>query len=339
MKLSERKRKILSAVVDESIRTAEPVSSKDVQEKYLSDLSPATIRNELMALEEMGFLLQPHTSAGRMPTAEGYKMYVEQLMPDRKLSKKEAAAIKENFDTHLFNLDDVLQQAAKTISDATNYASVAVQRISNEAEIENIVLVQLTKSVVMVVVATDLGTIKKETNKIVASTDELRQANKILNSVFRGKKLQDVENGSMLITKELARYKQIFDYIVQIITERDDNKHNMAVVGKDKLLNYPEYQDYSKLKGTINLLSQEDKLYSLVNSQDGIEISVKIGEGGGNDAECSIVTTSLRSKGKSVGSLSVVGPMRMDYSKVVSVLKNMTKLLENSNIFKEDQDE
>ena len=97
MKLSDRKKKILSAVVDESIKQGEPVSSKDVQEKYMSEFSPATIRNELMALEEMGFLFQPHTSSGRVPTVEGYKKYVDELMPEKKLSKKEADILKAGF--------------------------------------------------------------------------------------------------------------------------------------------------------------------------------------------------------------------------------------------------
>ena len=97
MKLSDRKKKILSAVVDESISRGEPISSKDIQEKYLSEYSPATIRNELMALEEMGFLSQPHTSAGRVPTIEGYKKYVDELMTIKRLSKKEADLLKDGF--------------------------------------------------------------------------------------------------------------------------------------------------------------------------------------------------------------------------------------------------
>ena len=346
MNLSERKKKILSAVVDESIKTAEPVSSKDVQEKYMNEYSPATIRNELMALEEMGFLFQPHTSAGRIPTAEGYRKYVDELMTVKKLSKKEADCLKTTFNSKLSSLEDVLQKAAKTISDATNYASIVYYGIADSAEIENILLLKLTSYQTLVVVVTDLGIIKEETDSISASEDDLRQASKILTSVFKGKKLQEVEHGSKLLKSELSRYKDIFECIVQIITERDnDYARNMAVSGKDKLLNYPEYQDINTLKKTITLLDHKDILYPLLsdNASSNLEINVKIG---GDEnlgiTDCSIVTAIYKSKGKTIGSASVVGPVRMDYGKVVSILKNVTQILE-ADVFdrkyKENDDE
>lgn len=344
MNLSERKKKILSAVVDESIKTAEPVSSKDVQEKYMKEFSPATIRNELMALEEMGFLSQPHTSAGRMPTAEGYKKYVEELMTVKKLSKKESDSIKTSFNEKLLNLDDILQKAAKTISDATNYASVVYYGIADTAIIENILLVGLTPSQTMVVVVTDLGIIKEETTTIEATEEDLRQASKILTSVFKGKKLEDIENNEYLLTNELLKYKDIFDTIIHIITERDnDYEKNIAVSGKDKLLNYPEYHDIEKLRKTISLLDKKEQLYPLLNSGEDLEITVKVG---GDEelgiSDCSIVTATYKSKGKTIGSAGVVGPVRMDYSKVVSILKNVTQILED-DIFdrtkKENKDE
>ena len=343
MNLSERKKKILSAVIDESIKTAEPVSSKDVQEKYMKEFSPATIRNELMALEEMGFLSQPHTSSGRIPTAEGYKMYVEELMPVKKLSKREADIIKDNFDEKLINLDNVLQKAARTISDATNYASVVYYGIGNSAIIDNILLVKLTEKNTLVVIVTDLGIIKQETTSIVANEDELRQASKILTNVFKGKKLDEVENGQHLITNELIRYKDIFDAIIHIITEREnDYDKSMAVSGKDNLLNYPEYHDINKLRKTISLLDKKDILFPLLTNGDtNVEISVKVG---GDESlgitDCSIVTASYKSKGKPIGTASVVGPVRMDYGKVVSILKNVTQILED-NIFdkKENKDD
>lgn len=335
MNLSERKKKILSAVVDESIRTAEPVSSKDVQEKYMKEFSPATIRNELMALEEMGFLSQPHTSAGRIPTAEGYKKYVEELMTVKKLSKKEADTIKESFDEKLITLDNVLQKAARTISDATNYASVVYYGIGNSAIVDNILLIKLTETNTLVVVVTDLGIIKQETKIISASEEDLRQASKILTNVFKGRRLEEIQENEKLLTSELIRYKDIFDAIIHIITERDsDYDKSMAVSGKDNLLNYPEYHDINKLRKTINLLDKKDVLYPLLTSDNGnLEVSVIVG---GDDrlgiSDCSIVTASYKSKGKPIGTASVVGPVRMDYGKVVSILKNVTQLLEE-NIF------
>ena len=119
LNLSERKKKILSAVVDESIETAEPVGSKTLQEKYIQDVSSATIRNELMALEEMGFLYQPHTSAGRVPTAEGYKKYVEELMPIKTLTQSEAELIKSTFGESLISLDDAVFNCCNGLATVT----------------------------------------------------------------------------------------------------------------------------------------------------------------------------------------------------------------------------
>lgn len=332
MNLSERKKKILSAVVDESIKTAEPVSSKDVQEKYVRDCSPATIRNELMALEEMGFLSQPHTSSGRVPTLEGYKMYVDELMQVKKLSKKESEQLRDNFDCHIENLDDIMQKAAKTISEATNYASVVYYGIASEAVVEKILLVPISTFSTLVVVATDLGIIKEETSEIIASEDEMRQASKILTNIFEGKKLEEIENGYILVTKELARYKNIFDKIIQIITKRDnDISKNMAISGKDKLLDYPEYHDIGKLKKAISILDQKEMLYPLIAGDDDLEISVKIG---GDEklgiTDCSVVSATYKLNGKTIGSAGVLGPLRMDYGKVVSILKNVTDILEEN---------
>ena len=328
MNLSERKKKILSAVIDESIKTAEPVGSKALQEKYIKDISSATIRNELMALEEMGFLYQPHTSAGRIPTQEGYKKYVEELMQIKKLSKFESDSIKASFTNSLINLDDVLQKAAKTISDATNCASMVYYGISDVAKIENIVLVRLNNKKVLVVVVTDVGILKKEA-PISSTEEELKKASQILTNTFKGYNLQDIELNTDLLREKLFEFKEIFDYIIDLITTREDDiENNIAVSGKEKLLDYPEYHDINKLRKTMEILEQKETLYPLLSSSDGLEISVKVG---GDESlgltDCSIITASYKSKGKTIGSAGVVGPMRMDYSKIVSILKNVTEAL------------
>ena len=343
MNLSERKKKILSAVIDESIKTAEPVSSRDVQEKYVREYSPATIRNELMALEEMGFLFQPHTSSGRIPTAEGYKMYVDELMQIKKLSKKETEQIRESFEGKLSSLDDIMQKTARIISDVTNYASVVYFGIANHATIDKILLVPLSPRSTLVVVSTDLGVIKEETSLIRASEEDLRQASKILTNSFKGKRLEDVEQGYFLVSNELSKYKEIFDTIIQIITTRDnDITKNMAVSGKEKLLNYPEYHDINKLKNTISIFDNKDVLFPLISGDNNLEISVKVG---GDEklgiTDCSVVSATYKLNGKTIGSAGVVGPLRMDYAKVVSILKNVTDVLEDNLNFsgKENKDE
>ena len=331
MNLSDRKKKILSAVVDESIKTAKPVGSKDIQEKYMQDFSSATIRNELSALEDMGFLTQPHTSAGRLPTTEGYKMYVEELMQLKGLSKKEANIIKDAFDEKLITLNDIMQNAAKTISDVTNYASVVYFGLTDDAVIDKIYLMKARPNSTLVIVSTDLGIIKEETNHIFASEDELLQASKILSSLFCGKSLRDVTNSDNTITNELLKYRQIFQTIVDIIVHRDSDKSkNMMIAGKEKLLNYPEYQDITKLKRALSLLDDEESLYPLINSDPNLEINIKIGGEETGLSDCSVVSATYKLNGKPIGSAGVIGPVRMDYGKVISILKNVTNMLEDS---------
>ena len=147
MKLSDRKQKILKAVVESNLTSGEPISSKTIQQDYLPDVSSATIRNELMSLEELGFLTHLHTSSGRVPTSEGYKKYVNELMPTKKLSKTEIKQIQDNFTDKLINLNDIMMRSAKTISDVANYASVVYMGVSDSAIIKDIKLIAENLSV------------------------------------------------------------------------------------------------------------------------------------------------------------------------------------------------
>jgi len=150
--ISGRKEKILQAVVDSYINSCEPISSAEIKEHHLPALSTATIRNELAALEEMGYLVQPHTSAGRIPTAEAYRLYVERLMPKRKLTRSELKTVKRYFNRKITELDDILKSTAKVISEITNLTSVAYAQDINDAVIQNIKIVKLTDTTALVII-------------------------------------------------------------------------------------------------------------------------------------------------------------------------------------------
>ena len=200
--------------------------------------------------------------------------------------------------------------------------------ISDIAKIENIVLVRLNDKKALVIVVTDVGVLKREA-PISSTEDELKKASQILTNTFKGYNLQDIELNTDLLREKLFEFKEIFDYIIDLITTRDDDiENNIAVSGKEKLLDYPEYHDINKLRKTMEILEQKETLYPLLSCNDGLEISVKVG---GDESlgltDCSIITASYKSKGKTIGSAGVVGPMRMDYSKIVSILKNVTEAL------------
>ena len=328
MKLSKRKEKILKAVVESNLSSGEPISSKAIQQDYLPDVSSATIRNELMSLEELGYLKHLHTSSGRVPTEEGYKKYVSELMPAKKLSKKEILQIQSNFTDKLVNLNDIMMRSAKTISDACNYASVVYMGARDIATIEQIKIVSVSSTTKLVVVSTDLGLISEMANLGETKEEELAEAGKIMTKLFAGKPLSSLEEERDNISKELIKYKDIFDKIIIAIAKKQSQKL-LAVAGKEKFMDYPEFEDINKLKSAMKLMDNTDELLPIMqnaNANDDVEINISVGEGKDN---LSIVTATYKIKGDKTFSAGVVGPVRMDYAKAVSVLKEVSDTIKD----------
>jgi len=337
--LSERKKNILKAVINENIKTAEPVSSSELQKEYLSDVSSATIRNELAALEEMGFLVQPHTSSGRVPTLEGYKKYIAELMTEQKLTKSESEQIKKTFEGRVSSVSDIIEKTASVISEASNYASIVSLGITDYAEINSFKLVEIDDSNILVLVKTDIGTIKEIISCENITIEDINSASAFMSSKLVGKSLKQATEIIDSLPQELVKYKNLFEAIIEVITDKSD-RENMAVAGKEKLLDYPEYQDLGKFKSTLKDLNSKQSLRSLINDDDDLEISIKLGDG--EKSDYSVVTAKYKIGGKVAGTASVLGPVRMDYSKVVSILKNVTSRLEeniNGQAKKGDKDE
>ena len=328
MKLSKRKEKILKAVVESNLSSGEPISSKAIQQDYLPDVSSATIRNELMSLEELGYLKHLHTSSGRVPTEEGYKKYVSELMPAKKLSKKEILQIQSNFTDKLVNLNDIMMRSAKTISDACNYASVVYMGARDIATIEQIKIISVSSTTKLVVVSTDLGLISEMANLGETKEEDLTEASKIMTKLFHGKPLSSLEEERDNISKELIKYKDIFDKIIIAIAKKQSQKL-LAVAGKEKFMDYPEFEDINKLKSAMKLMDNTDELLPIMqnaNANDDVEISIKVGE---NKDNLSIVTATYKIKGDKTFSAGVVGPVRMDYAKAVSVLKEVSDTIKD----------
>ncbi len=206
MGLTNRKEKILQAIVDGYIENCQPVSSAEIKEKHLPALSSATIRNEMAALEEMGYLTQPHTSAGRIPTAEAYRLYVEKLMPRRKLSRSELKIVKRYFNKKVTELDDMLKSTAKVISEITNLTSVAYVQSADDATVTNIRIVKISDSSALVIIVTDLGVLKDSMVDIGSGvTDEYcDHASRFVTEVFGGRKISEI-NKPKSIVKEIKK--------------------------------------------------------------------------------------------------------------------------------------
>ena len=335
MDLSDRKKKILSAVIETNIKNknAEAVSSKQLQEEYLPKLSSATIRNELNALEEMGYLTHLHTSSGRVPTKEGYEKYINELMRERRLTSKERDVIQSNFAHKLINIRDIIERSAKTISNATNYASVVYSGPSRNAIIEDIKLYPVSKTTQLIVVVTDENIINELAYLGTNNEEDLKAAGDILKELFTGKPLsliKDREFRDKVVTKELKKYKDVFDKVLDAIMASNHIADDITIAGKEKLIEYPEFNDVEKLKKTIATLEQSENIIPILKNDDGLELSINIGGDDSGIEDCSVVTVSCNVKGKSKITAGVIGPMRMDYPKAVSVLKEVAEAIENS---------
>ena len=335
MDLSERKKKILSAVIETNVKSksADAVSSKQLQEEYLPKLSSATIRNELNALEEMGYLTHLHTSSGRVPTKEGYEKYINELMHEKKLSAKEKEVIQSNFANKLLNIRDIIERSANTISKATNYASVVYSGPSINAVVKDIKLYPVSKTTQLVVVVTNEKVINELANLGTNDEDELKAASDILKELFEGKPLALMKNDDFresVVTDELKKYKEVFDKVLDVIWASEKNySEHMMIAGKENLMQYPEFNDIEKLKKTVTALEKHETILPVITAGGDLELSINIGNDDSGLSDCSIVTISCNVNGESKITAGVIGPMRMDYPKAISVLKEVAETIEN----------
>lgn len=335
MELSDRKKKILQYVVDDYIETAVPVSSKSLTEKHMNNVSSATIRNELSALEELGYLTQLHTSSGRVPSAEAYKLYVSDLMVKDKLTAKELDYIKKIFLDKADNLEEVIRNTTKVISELTSYTSVGMPNKDGKERIESVKFFRFRKDSALVLIVTELRLLKD--NYITVSenmTDEqLADAEKVLCNMFRGKTFEDICNMKPEVEDNFLGYKNIFVNVIEALkTYVETSGEDVVIAGEDKIFEHPDYADVGKIKDFLSVVTSKDKVMNLLVGEDRhIKINVKIGSDGYDEIpkECSLVTATYSANGTPLGTYGVIGPVRMDYQKVVAVLENVGRILES----------
>lgn len=334
MTLSDRKKKILYSLVDDYIVTAEPVSSKKIQEEHLPDYSSATIRNELSALESMGYLVQPHTSAGRVPSQKAFRFYVDQLMVTP-LTQDEISAIEGHFTDKVSSMQEVMQKVAEVIAEVTHYTSVAVEDAVDKEIVQKIKLVKLSQGNALVLVVSDRNVFKDHIIDIPSNLTEedLEKVNGWLNKLFTPKKLEELKSLDLneILDDELSALRGLFAEVLDILKEASNKKQEIITQGASQILDYPEYSDKDNAKQFLQTIEQKQKLAKMFTSQgDGMELSIKIGreEDVNLPDGCSLVTAKIGLNNSSYGNIGVIGPVRMDYKKVVSVLDHMGRLIE-----------
>lgn len=331
MSLSPRKKKILQVLVDEYIATATPVSSKSITENYLTDVSSATVRNELSALEEMGYVSHLHTSSGRVPSPLGYKFYVNELMQRKNLSKAQLDYMKNVLSLRADSLEQVVKNAVKVISDMTDYTSVAMTNLNPEEKIETVRLLKIKKGSALLLIVTESSILKDGIISIpeTATEEAVDSASKMLERLLKGKRLSETSEVEAQVTEEFGAYRDVFNSVMEVIKKYCAADGEVVMEGEDKILAQPEYFDVDKIRGFLTVVSDKDNLAKVLKEQDGgIEINLKIGADGGLSDDCSVVTATYSSGGVNLGTYGVIGPMRMDYQKVITVLENVGKILE-----------
>lgn len=327
MLLDERKKRILEAVIEEYNATAEPVGSSKIANDYKLGFSPATIRNEMANLEELGYLEQPHVSAGRIPSSQGYRFYVDSIMQEKKLTPSEKQVIDQILKEDVTKFETLIKEASNIIARLTNYASIAIGPAMDSCQVEEIKLVKIGQDRLMIVILADNGIIKESIIKYTGQIPEenIEIFNNYLNYKLKGMNFNDIyENINEYVENELHN---ISNNIVPLVVELNNllvnNNADIYMDGAKNLLNLPELKKEETLKNFLNIIETQDALKEMLkNSYDG-NINVYIGQENAFDdlKDFTIITYKQKINDKELGTIGLIGPKRMDYKKVIPVIK------------------
>lgn len=327
MDLSERKLSILRAVIDDYIMTGLPIGSRTISKKHGIELSSATIRNEMADLEELGYLEQPHTSAGRVPSHKAYRYYVDRLMKVVKLNTAEANKIKRYFEDRMSEVEQVMEKAAQVLSDTTHHISMVLKPQLKKSVIKRIQIVKITERKAILLVVTDAGLVTDTVMTVPEgiTPDYLEMISNLLTDKLSAKTLEEAEADLKCCLSENISFGSAFvtDILSAIETSVEpQGEKGILLAGTQNIIEYPDYMSIEKAKSFISVLQTKEMLYEMMKKATQLEFSVTIGQE--NEVkelrDLSVVTATYKIGGKSLGSFGVIGPTRMDYAKVISIL-------------------
>ena len=336
MELDERKLKILKAIVRNYLETGEPVGSRTISKYTDLNLSSATIRNEMSDLEDMGYILQPHTSAGRIPSDKGYRTYVDDMMREKadeiSQQQQEISDMKDFLTEKVEKVEELLQNTAKLLANNTNYATmISAPRFAKRIKFLQLSLVD-DMSLLCVVVL--VGNIIK--NKLVKLSKQIDaetvlKLNILFNSTLNGLTMEEINLGIITkITGQAGEHMELVKRVLEIIAEVVGSDEDMKIYtsGTTNILKYPELSDNNRASELINVLEEKQQLTSLItenNSEENTGIQVYIGDETPvqNMKDCSVVTMTYEIEDGVQGTIGIIGPKRMDYEKVVESLKTV----------------
>ena len=341
MELDERKTKILQAIIKNYLETGEPVGSRTISKYTDLNLSSATIRNEMADLEELGFIIQPHTSAGRIPSDKGYRFYVDAMMLEH---EKEVEQLKDVLLEKEEKLDHMLKQAAKLMAVNTNYATMVTAPRSSRNVLKFLQLSRMDASHILAVIVIEGNVIKNTVIEVAESLNDetMLKLNILLNTHLNGLSVEEINLGLITALKQQAgMYGPIIEEVIDAVAEtiKEDEDLEIYTSGANNIFKYPELSDNQKASDLINAFEEKQLLTQLIDDTDSEgrnEIKVYIGEESPIQTmkDCSIVTANYEFGDGMRGMIGIIGPKRMDYDKVVGTIKTIKSQLDT--MYKKD---
>ncbi len=328
--LDNRKKRILQAIIEEYIDTAEPVSSGNLVKEL--NCSSATIRNEMAELEKIGYIEKPYTSAGRIPSQKGYRYYIDELLRDDKLTKKEMQYIKTKLETTVNELEDLTKIATTTLSELTHYTTIAIGPKIENHTILDVKFVLLGSRVMMAIILTDSGIIREAIIKFDedVTEEQIRNLNTIFANHMVGRPIDQVgDNIEDFITAEMKNSISLIKKIIEEIDKLFRENDELYLEGTNKSFDLPEFQKADLAKNFMNVLDAKDLVSEVLNTGIAEDINVYIGNELHDEKlkDFSVVTFNHLLGDKDIGTIGIIGPTRMDYSKVISIMKYISKKL------------
>lgn len=334
--LSERKLKILHAIIQNYLETGEPVGSRTISKYTDLNLSSATIRNEMADLEELGYILQPHTSAGRIPSDQGYRLYVDMLMEEK---EQELNEMQEQMLDKADRMEQLLSQAARVLANSTNYATMVSTPVSSANKLKFIQLSAVDEEQIIAVIVLGGNVIK---NKIInveepLSNENLLKLNMLLNTTLTGMSIEEINLGLIARLKEQAGIhsgvvENVLDAVAEVI--QVDNDMQIYTSGATNIFKYPELSDKQSAQEIISAFEEKQQLNELVTQtlarEDNTGIQVYIGDETPvqNMKDCSVVTATYELGEGMKGTIGIIGPKRMDYEHVLKSMKRLQNELD-----------
>ncbi len=337
MALSERKKRILQAVVRDYIHSAEPVGSRTIARRYSLGLSPATIRNEMADLEESGYLEQPHTSAGRVPSQRGYRFYVDSLMETVALGKDEVAAVEKILkERREKEIEQFIQQISRVLSSITNYTSLVFGPIIRKSAFKQLKVLSLEPGHGLAILITDTGFVKHKSISLPLALEEreLERMVAYLNHKFYGLTMDTITSSLLKEVKsDLINNVGLLNETLNLIEDAGRSEDGKLFLGgTTNILNQPEFRDVNKVRSLLTLFEEEALLESLLGSASPTGIEVRIGEENKLEEfkDLSMVVTTYQVVGRNMGTIGILGPIRMEYARVITLVEYLVLRLNSA---------